>query len=158
MATKKIYQLKAHMQLFTHFKVGANVVGVTFQGGTRKPYLVRGRFYTADPDLQKAIESDVSFGTLFYLEKSEEDDTPQPAKRTPPAINKVAPANEGGNNSQSASDNGGSTTDYPEITTVKDAKAKLMELFPEIKPANIPNQGALLNKAKMKGITFSKLV
>ena len=49
--------------------------------------------------------------------------------------------------------------DYPEITNLQQAREKLFELFPGVfKPANLPNLKAVLNRAKEKNITFSKLI
>lgn len=49
--------------------------------------------------------------------------------------------------------------DYPEVTNLQQAREKLFELFPgEFKPSNLPNLKAVLNRAKDKDITFSKLI
>jgi hypothetical protein len=158
MAITKKYQLLKSMSLLAWFKVMGKVVSVSFQGGTRRPYLVRGRFSTSDPLLQKAIEESGNFGREYFLEaafdngvnvnsaETKQKEKPADKKDDPPAeSNKKEDANQ-------------VTTDFPDITTVKDARQKLLDLYPdELKPSQLPNKPAVLVKAKAKNITFSNL-
>lgn len=178
----KRYQLLQGFQLMQYFNVGGKAVPVTFSHGIRKPYLIRGMFSTDVPELQEAIEGDNGFGTLFHLAHTDyfddagnsfvpeevSDNTPEETIPETEVAEENISAEE--HIEEAATDipeapaeepkkTEPETTDYPEITTLKDAKQKLFDLFPgEFKPSNVPNKPALLNKAKAKNITFSKLV
>lgn len=179
----KRYQLLTYVQLATSFMVNGTSIPVTFKGGITRPYLVRGRFSTDNPSLQEAIETDASFGKLFYLEctygdvpaleeapKVEETVAPEtetvteevPETEVPEEETTVpeAPVEETkAPETTQVEDSKPVITDYPEVTNLQEARQKMFELFPgEFKPANMPNKPAVLNKAKDKNITFSKLV
>ena len=141
MAIIKRYQLLRGMQLLTNFKVEGKVVCITFGGGIRRPYLIRGRFTTSDEDLQKAIEKSNGFGLDYYIEDTIYTD---PVIDDTPVFTKVDPSTD--------------PVDYPDVLTVGDARKKLIELYPEeLKPKDLPNKIAVLARSKDKNITFSKL-
>lgn len=175
----KRYQLLKDTQLSTTFQVNGNTVPVTFQHGITRPYLIRGRFTTSDPELQAAIEADNSFNILFYLEHTDgaepvkvevpetvvpevvEEVVPETTEEVPAAATEETPApvEEVVPEVVEVKPEVPAITDYPEITNLQEAKQKLLELFPgELKPANMPNAKAVINRAKERNVTFSKLV
>lgn len=164
--TTKKYQLLKSFQLSTVFLVNGNIIPVTFAHGTRRPFLMRGMFSTDAPDLQKAIESDNAYGVEFCEMKAKEQDIPadvppikkkdtkEKAKEEEKPPVKDIPK-EGDNDTENKEP---IAVDYPEVTNLQEARQKMFDLFPgEFKPANLPNKPAVLNKAKAKNITFSKL-
>ena len=137
-------------------------------------------FITDIPELQEAIESDNGFGTIFHEvvpeeipEEAIQEDIPQKApekkkaakdlrdtldtdEKPPESSNK--PAKETVIIHESTGPEDPKTTDYPDVSNLQEARQKMFDLFPgEFKPANLPNKPAVLNKAKAKNITFSKL-
>ena len=165
MAITKKYQLLKSMSILAWFKVGDKTVSAAFQGGTRRPYLVRGRFSTSDPELQKAIESSGNFGKEYFLEATFNDgiliepQNEKPIEKPKKKENEVEEMVEITPAEKTKKEDTNQTIDYPEIKTVKDAREKLLELYPdELKPAQLPNKGAVLSKAKGKDITFSNLI
>lgn len=142
MSTIKRYQLLKVMSLTTHFDVEGDIVTVRFIGGIRTPEIIRGRFTTNDPALQESIEASKGFGIDYYLEKEEQSQLPGPADK----------------DDDVPQDNPPTETDFPEILTVKDAREKLIELYPELKVKDLPNKIAVFARAKERSITFSKLV
>lgn len=184
----KRYQLLTYLQLATSFMVNGTSIPVTFKGGVNKPFLVRGRFSTDDPAMQEAIETDASFGKLFFLEHTfgeefAEEATPilpkapeteaeekateevpkvETTEESPEAETTTVPEAEKATEEvveEAPKDGKPVITDYPEVTNLQEARQKMFELFPgEFKPANMPNKAAVLNKTKEKNITFSKLV
>jgi hypothetical protein len=178
MAVIKRYQLLRVMQHMTWFDVNGKTIPVSFQGGTRRPYLVRGRFSTSDQELQRVMESDNGLGKVYFLEHTDysEGDTPpeevsvkkskdkgknlipdQPKEDAPRIVTDQPPV-DNATDQPPAENKPPDETDYPEVKTVKEARQKLIDLFPEeFKPAQLPNKASVLNKAAGKKITFSNL-
>jgi len=163
--TIKKYQLLKGFQLMQFYNINGKVVAVTFSHGIRHPYLIRGMFITDVPELQEAIESDNGFGTIFHEvvpeeipEEAIQEDIPQKAPEKKKAA-KDTPASEPEDVSDIGPDPAeGDPVDYPDVSNLQEARQKMFDLFPgEFKPANLPNKPAVLNKAKAKNITFSKL-
>ena len=157
----KRYQLLKGFSLSTHFLVDGKSVNVQFSGGMRAPYLVRGRFSTSSPELQEAIESSKSFGEQYKLEHTDYEN-PEDAnvEETPVlpeqdiAAEEEAPAEEEALTEDQPADG---PVDHPEIETVGAAKQILLEMFKDIKPGMLPNRVKLLEVAKERGHSFSKL-
>jgi hypothetical protein len=169
----KRYQLLQDFQLMTFFLVNGKAISVTFQNGIRRPVLVRGRFSTSDPDLQAVMEADKEFNVQFKLEHTDEfPDEVQSEEGNPPANTGTdenqegnPPANTGTDENQEgnppANTGGadeGQVTDYPEITSVNQAKQKLIELFPDVKISTLKNRVDVLAKATEKKVSFSKII
>lgn len=168
MPTIKKYQLLQGFQLTQFFEVNGKVVPITFSHGIRKPYLIRGMFYTDVPELQAVLEADNGFGTIFHevLPEIIEDVADElvseeiPEEETPVYINEdITPSGiPDPIEEEGPSDTEPEITDYPDVKNLQEARQKMFNLFPgEFKPANLPNKPAVLNKAKAKNITFSKL-
>jgi hypothetical protein len=158
MATTKRYQLLKDLQNTSFFEVNGNVVCVTFNGGIRRPELIRGRFTTSDPDLQAVLEADNGFNIEFKLERTfeTEDKATEAISKKQVVITKTT--DEKTTIKTVEVIEGPTVVDYPEVTTVKDARQKLLGLYPEeLKPSQLPNKAAVLSKAKGKNITFSNL-
>jgi len=166
MPTIKKYQLLQGFQLTQFFEVNGKAVPITFSHGIRKPYLIRGMFYTDVPELQAVLEADNGFGTIFHevipeviedvIEGPTAEEIPKeevPIEETKEEIPAEDPIKE-----EVPEETEPAITDYPDVKNLQEARQKMFDLFPgEFKPANLPNKPAVLNKAKAKNITFSKL-
>ena len=160
MSTIKRYQLLKVLSLATHFKVDDNTVTVRFMNGIRTPELIRGRFTTDDPNLQKAIEESKGFNVDYFLENEVMPEIEEVKADVPMTKVIKEPAEKPAKKEKEKEVvEATAGTDYPEILTVRDAREKLIELYPdELKPKDLPNKIAVLARSKEKNITFSKLV
>ena len=160
MSTIKRYQLLKVLSLATHFKVDENTVTVRFMNGIRTPELIRGRFTTDDPKLQKAIEESKGFNVDYFLENEVMPEIEEVKADVPMTKVIKEPAEKPAKKEKEKEVvEATAGTDYPEILTVRDAREKLIELYPdELKPKDLPNKIAVLARSKEKNITFSKLV
>ena len=165
MPTIKKYQLLQGFQLTQFFEVNGKVVPITFSHGIRKPYLIRGMFYTDVPELQAVLEADNGFGTVFHevIPEVVEEVIEGPSLGEPDdELTEDIPKEEVPEEEETVEDipekGEPAITDYPDVKNLQEARQKMFDLFPgEFKPANLPNKPAVLNKAKAKNITFSKL-
>jgi polyribonucleotide nucleotidyltransferase len=69
---KKTYELIRNSELLTRFKVGEKIVSVSFAGALKGQVKRGGRFSTEDPELQKVMEKDGYFNTVYRLINEEE--------------------------------------------------------------------------------------
>jgi subtilase family serine protease len=158
MATTKRYQLLKDLQNTSFFDVNGSIICVTFKGGIRRPELIRGRFTTDDPDLQAVMEADNGFNVEFKLERTFETEDKAPVVTSKKEVVITKTTDEKTTTKSIEVIDGPAIVDYPEVTTVKDARQKLLDLYPdELYPSQLPNKAAVLSKAKGKNITFSNL-
>lgn len=179
MPVLKRYQLIKFKGLSTHFDVNGQSIQVSFKGGVNKPYFLPGRFDTTNPELQKAIEESAGYNVDYKLVYSEEEpesvmapeipaeetqapeETPEaevpqaeaPAEElTPEAEPQAEPEQAPEETPEAALE-----ADYPEVTSVTQAKQKLIDLFDDVKISTLRNRNDVLAKAAEKNITFSNL-
>ena len=148
----KRYQLTKLKGLSTNFDVNGNLVQVSFKGGVNKPFFMPGRFHTTNPELQQAIEASAGFNVDYRLEYSEGEpevvaEVPQPEAPEKPEEPKA----------EEPAQTPEEPMDYPEITSVTQAKQKLIDLFEDVKISTLKNKNDVLAKATEKNVTFSNL-
>ena len=179
----KRYQLTKLKGLSTNFDVNGNLVQVSFKGGVNKPFFMPGRFHTTNPELQQAIEASAGFNVDYRLEYSEgepevvaevpqpeapvepeqapeapEAEPEQPESETPAEVPQPeAPEKPEEPKAEEPAQTPEEPVDYPEITSVTQAKQKLIDLFEDVKISTLKNKNDVLAKAKEKNITFSNL-
>ncbi len=101
----KIYQAIGTLELHTNIQVGADVIRVSFVGGSMYPQRKNGTYATTDKDVQEAIEASKGFNVRYKLieEIPTEEDT--------------------------ADDNRGELMVLEDITTVQQAKEYLLQNY-----------------------------
>ena len=177
MPVLKRYQLTKLKGLSTNFDVNGNLVQVSFKGGVNKPFFMPGRFHTANPELQQAIEASAGFNVDYRLEFSEGEpevvaEVPQPEAPVEPEQAPEAPEAkqpesetpaEAPETPEPKADEPAqmpeelNVVDYPEVTSVTQAKQKLIDLFEDVKISTLKNKNDVLAKATEKNVTFSNL-
>ncbi len=181
---EKKYNLIYQLRLETYVKVNGDMVPISFTGGRISHRGRKNGFYiTANEDIQKALESDTSYGKQWILDKESAEraekekkvkaETPvvDPPVVNPPVVNPPKednpagdpPAgNEGGEDANPGGDATGGAedkketvdTELAECTNYTLAKNYLMAKFPETKRPDIISEEKLREYAKSKGITF----
>ena len=183
MPVLKRYQLTKLKGLSTNFDVNGNLVQVSFKGGVNKPFFMPGRFHTANPELQQAIEASAGFNVDYRLEFSEGEpevvaEVPQPeapvepeqapepvteSEQPEPETPAEVPQPEAPETPEPKADEPAqmpeelNVVDYPEVTSVTQAKQKLIDLFEDVKISTLKNKNDVLAKATEKNVTFSNL-
>jgi hypothetical protein len=141
----KVYRLSVAMQAEINIDVNGQPITVQFKNGQFTGGQRRGGYCTiTDPDIQEALEASEFFGPMYFLSKTSEVATKpkeQPKKPEVPVITVEKP------------DEAEHGVFYG-ITNSQKAKAKLLELFPDLTHAAFPNKDSVLAFAEKNEITF----
>jgi hypothetical protein len=131
---------------------------VDFANGQTSPQFIGGSLAVKDPViidlLEKSPRNQKNGGADWYLEKvmEEETEASNEAEVSEPAFEASPESSEEGFEQENVG-----VTDYPEITTNPQAVAKLRELDPSIKTAEVRNQAQIRAAAEKLNISFSNL-
>ena len=129
MAAVRIYESVQYPNLSTKVKLGEKYVHIEFSNALTGPIKRNGRFATDDPAMQKAIESDSGYGSMFVRVDNgpAEEEKEVKVERT-----KV------------------------EANSVQEAREYLIDKH-GVSPNDLPNKAAVLAKGKELNISFSNV-
>lgn len=138
MITKE-YRLSVANKAEINLDVNGLPVTVVFKNGQFSGGIRRGGYCTiTDPDIQAALEESEFFGPMFFISKVTETH-PKKVEAPKPVVVPVDETEHG---------------IYHGITNSQSAKKKLLELFPELTHAMLPNKEAIIAYAEKNEITF----
>lgn len=135
MITKK-YRLTTAIKANVTICINGRPFVVLFENGTFGEHRTGGYFLTTDENVQLALEADPRFNSVYRLE-SEKESPDKPKKENAPKASEMP--------------NGGIFTG---VTNSQQAKKKLMEVFPDLTHAKLPNKEAIVAFAASHEITF----
>lgn len=128
MAVVRIYESVQYPNLSTKVKLGEKYVHIEFSNALTGPIKRNGRFATDDPAMQKAIESDSGYGSMFVrVDNGPTDEKEEKVEKT-----KVVAQN------------------------VQEARDYLIANH-GLTPEDLPNKATVLEKAKELNISFTNV-
>jgi len=169
--TSKVYRTSPNFKTYgAQIIVNGAEITIDFRGGHSSPYQKGGAFSTADPDIQKAIESRKDFGTFITLEYEETREVESDVKATEPQAE--APdipvvdefTEKETRDTEDVPPTGEPTDEAPldgetvvmDVNTAQEAKAWLMK-NKGVTARELPNKKAILEYAENNGVKFPLL-
>lgn len=153
---KKTFQCIKDLNLTTTVQGKDKRLTVSFVGGFMYPFRRNGRFSTDNEEIQKAIESDSSYGKDFIqIDASGNPVTNKEAKLSPPADDPIAPVN----NPPAANpeSDGIKVIGEDVVKNTQDAKKYILDNYKDITPEQVANKNLVMDVAKEKKIRFAKV-